>query len=320
MTVVISSSRLWNDGFTPANNTTRFREFISSWTGMLSQSGWVNTNASGSVDPTTVNAPASSNTYPGYQVWRFDDNLHHNGYPVYVKVEYGVETEYRNPSIVVSSGFWHNGSGSICPGGLGIGCTPRIGSAIRGFGLINNAIQYTHKLCCISGSDLVAFVADSTTGSFTATVMFSVERIKDTNGNSTTNGVVVQTTSRGGTDASPNDNFRQTYFEYGPNSASQTPPTETIPNYIIAGASGIYNNDLTIGMLIPVLSASFGYPSRMAGFVQSGVLTPGTTHQLTLFNTSSTYYVSDNLSAQTAAIHGRSASATNSYRYIIRYE
>lgn len=311
MTIVISSSRVWTS-LTAGTNTPMFREFISTWTGMFSASGWIDTNASGSVDPTTIDAPSATNTHPAYQVWRFDDDLHHNGYPVYVKIEYGVESTIRTPSIMVSSGFWHNGSGSICPSALGVGCTPRIQATIDASGF-NNTVQYTHRMCCISGSDLVALIADPAIDQSTRTSMFAVERIKDAGGNSTAEGVVVQTTLLGGSVG-----FRQTYFEYGPNSASQTPPTETIPNYILARASGVYNNDLTVGLLIPMLSASFGYPSRMAGFVQTASLAQGITHQLTLFNTSSTYYVSPSPSAEFADVHGRPLAT--GFRYIVRHE
>ena len=319
MTVVVSSSRLFKNNTANAN-TPAFREFISTWTGMFLEGGWVNTNASGSINPLTVSASNTATSYQGYQVWRFDDYLHHNGYPVYVKVEYGNSGDVDNPSVGISSGFWHNGSGSICPGGGEIGCSPRIATVIDGFGLVTGTdLQFTHKLCCISGSDMVALIGDTTTASFVATVMFSVERTKDTNGNTTTDGVVLCTTGRPSSTATAGT-YSQTYFDYGPNSASQTPPIETIPNYLVAAASGIYNNDLTVGLLIPMLTSSFGYPSRMVGFVPSFTLTPGSTHQLTLFNTSSTYYVSTNTSAATTGMHGRSTTTTLNYRYIIRHE
>ena len=319
MTVVVSSSRIWKNN-SAAANTPSFREFISTWTGMFSQGGWVNTNASGSVDPLTVSASNAATAYPAYQVWRFDDYLHHSGYPVYVKIEYGNSADVDNSSVGISSGFWHNGSGSICPGGGEIGCSPRIATVIDGFSLVTGTdLQFTHKLCCISGSDMVALIGDTTTASFVATVMFSVERTKDTNGNPTTDGVVVCTTGRPSATGTTGT-YSQTYFTYGPNSASQTPQIETIPNYLVAQSSGIYNNDLTVGLLIPMLTSSFGYPSRMAGFVPSFTLTPGTTHELMLFNTASTYYVSTNTSPTQTTMHGRNASATNSYRYIIRHE
>lgn len=315
MTVITSSSRLtytWDSA--AANHTRNWREFVTVFTGMLSQSGWVNTNASGSIDPPNAVAPGY-NGNSGYQVWRFNDDLHNAGYPVFIKVEYvgglfHVQFNAIYTNVVLSVGFNHNGSGSLSPT-VGIGSTPRL-TIFQSASPGDPELYFTHKICCISGSDLVGIIADNLTA---AACPFYVERIKDKNGNSTTQGVIL-----GGYERYSNV-YRETALFYGPNSGSQIPQIETLPRYLIATRTGANENNLTLGFLVPMLSASSGYPSRMLGYVYGSALTQNTTHTFPLFGTQSTYFVSSNTFANDTTVRQRaSANETGQFRYFIRHE
>lgn len=313
MATIVSSSRIpWSDP--GSGNTPAFREFVGVLTEMFSASGWINTNAVGSINPSTVDSP-NYNTIAGYQVWRFNDTLHNSGYPVYVKTEYAAGTQpywwggVANTILYITVGFQHDGSGSIATGNVvGVGSTPRIGVLNAGG---ENSVYYSHRMCGISGGDLVGIVADTYSD---VACTFHVERTKDINGNATTEGVVVS-----GIDKYYNA-YRQSYLLYGPDSGSQTPPLETAPTYILAARSGVYDNNLTIGFHIPLLSSSFGYPSRMLGYINGNTLANGVTHLIPLYNTSSLYYVSSNTYANNTSVRGRNGSETGTFRYIIRYE
>lgn len=273
MTVIVTQSRLASSG----NQHDIFREFVSAFTNMFTQSGWVNTEASGTINPTTVSASNVTNAVMGYQVWRFNDTLHNSGFPVYVKMEWGSPTSAAYSGFWLSAGFWHNGSGSICPSGVnGIGCTPRIALFSAGSG---NTL-YTHRVCCISGSDLVGLVNENS-------APFVVERTKDMNGQSTNEGIVVHIANG----LTNNWYYNSTHLLYSYNTASYTPPTETVSNYILSTGHAVANNNLTLGFLIPVVSSSFGYPSRMVGIITANSLTINASHTLNLFGTQSVYYV-----------------------------
>lgn len=309
MTTFVTQSRiLWSS--TPSNNTDQFREFINAMTYLFSASGWINTNAVGSIDSVTVGPPGGLGVISGYQVWAFNDQLHYSGYPVYVKVEYGSGDSTGRNTLYVSIGFQHNGSGSIATGDvIGVGSTQRI--VISNVGGAGSTATYTHRMCCISGSDLVTIIADDYANAGCPLV---VERTKDVNGNATTEGVFIigynQTAGQ----------YRESFLWYGPNSASQTPPLETAPTYILAARSGVYQNNLTVGFLLPMLSSSFGYPSRMLGYINGNTLANGVTHLIPTYGTSSLYYVSPNTFANTIGVRGRNASEGGTFRYIIRYE
>lgn len=318
MTLVVTQS-LVNWSSTIANNTTNFREFVTRMTDVFALAGWVNTNASGSINPATVNA-VGNNTIAGYQVWRFNDTLHNNGYPVFIKVEYGSAAgsafaiNYQ-AGLWLSAGFRHDGTASISVTGVdGVGSTPRsTGVLILG----DQTVRRTIRFCCISGSDAAAIIGEETGN---GAVAFSVERTKDANGNSTNEGVVVSYMNNAWIEGS-----RSSHMLYSYNTSSFTPVVETSPNYILSNGHGMYNTDITVGMLIPIISSSYGYPSRMLGLVNGSSFVQNTTHIMTLFGTSSTYWVSSNTAPNATAaagggIRGGRVDTSGNFRFIMRYE
>jgi hypothetical protein len=159
---------------------------------MFTQSGWINTFASGTVNPDTVTYPSYGVANSVYQVWRFNDDLHNNGgKPVFIKVGYGPHSTFfgfSSMAMYFTVGFGHNGSGSLLTGS-----TPTLLAVSDNGG--GGTSLFTHRMCCISGSDLVGVVRDAFTDSITnvnnVMGIFLVERTKDKNGNSTGDGVVL---------------------------------------------------------------------------------------------------------------------------------
>jgi hypothetical protein len=285
----------------------------------FSASGWINTEASGSINTASVSASAAG-AVAGYQVWRFNDDLHNTGgKPVFVKVEYGspYSPSAGRPGIWLSVGFTHNNSGSILSvNNTNTGVTPRL-ATITGAGAVST--RYTHRLCCISGSDMIGIIRE-TVGDIPG--IFLVERTKDKNGNSTGDGIILSVSGY------RNDanvvQYLQTYLPYQL-SSSFRPATENILNYISSNTQTSFDNKVPVSMILPMLNSNFGYPSKMLGIVRSGVLTQDNTYTIITAESSSIYFVSANNAflnqasdATYTRIRGR-IDATN-FRWVIRSE
>ena len=152
-------------------------------------------------------------------------------------------------------------------------------------------------------------------GANRTTGVVSLERTKDINGQSTNEGIVVNILNG----LTSNNGFTNTSHLLYSYNTSYVVPTEDVANYILSNGHVVANNNLTIGFLIPVISSSFGYPSRMLGIVQSSSLASGISHTLNLFGTQSVYYVSTATSINTTVTRNRRDTAAT-YRWIMRYE
>jgi hypothetical protein len=295
-------------------NTDSFRTMVRAIKYLFSASGMINTNASGSADANTISSSVANGT-TGYDVYRFNDELHNSGgKPVFVKVEYGTPVNQYWGGFFITVGFFHDGSGSISPTNtVGAGSTPRIAV---GAGQGDNVTWYNSRMCSISGSELVGYLQETNTAgaTYNGGGIFSVERTKDINGNVTGDGVLVRGTISGGQGNSYT--YRESYLWYGPNSQSQVPPTETYYMSLHSSYTAVHNNTMTIGLLIPMLTGSYGYPSRMLGIVNNSSLQVGVTHNITLFNTQSVYYVVNTNTAERMNGTGTAQSA----KWLMRYE
>lgn len=78
--------------------------------------GLVNTNASGTIDWTSVSAASGSAASYGFDVFSFNDTLQATA-PVFIKLEYRnravAPPNAQNPAILLTIGTTHNGSGTI---------------------------------------------------------------------------------------------------------------------------------------------------------------------------------------------------------------
>lgn len=309
MTVIVTSSLLapWNFGSPPSIFTQSFGNFVQIIGNSFSQAGWVNTQASGSITdpytlPTYLLGNAGTNVRSlGYQVFRMDDELHSQGYPVYIRMDYGNSANaFGMYNIAVTVGFTHDGSGSV--GGYTM---PYLGSRTSivnaGFNNTANSEMYIayggrspsgslwdHRTCIISGGDMAFILANNAAGFTLGGSGFGfVERTKDVNGTSTNEGVFVGTYN--GNDGI----FRQSYLEYNKQNAGQAPIPETFVNYVHSNNAQSRNaNFVTFGPVIPMISYGPHNPLRMAGFVKTSDFIGDGTYNLNVYNTSSVYFVS----------------------------
>jgi hypothetical protein len=310
MTLIVTSSLLCTN--VAAANTASFRDFVSRVTDMFELGGWVNTNCFNTINTASVQPPSGSGSIMGLQVWRFNDWWHNSGSaPVFVRVEYGNTTNdgtARSCGIFLSAGFTHDNSGNVGPAD-GIDRTVRQSGLAYTANTAASGTFYTHRTCIISGGDASIILYNDL-----ATVMSPafIERTKDVNGNPTNEGIILGTYNVGAVGA------RQQSLLYS-QSAGQPPVIETYWNHIASGRNGsAYATNLAISMVIPMLKYGYGYPSRMMGFIRADDLPNNTLHTISMFGTSSTYFVSSNTSVNTSTVTGRNS--VGAYRLIARNE
>lgn len=156
-----------------------FRIWGSGFAAQLLASGLVQTSDTGQINWTTVTAPAGTATFPGYEIWRFNDALQSTA-PVFVKFEYGSgSSSANNPAIRFQFGSGSNGSGTL----TGSTSTVATTMATANAGTVTNWWSGgTARFCCVIGT---------TGGSLNAPLTFGMERSKDANGNDTTEAVLL---------------------------------------------------------------------------------------------------------------------------------
>lgn len=325
MTLVVTSSLL-NPNGTPGPQSASFANFVKIVRDSIVQAGWVDTEASGSIDTGSVIPPRGNganqfiieNPYTspprgGFHVFRMNDDLHNQGYPVYIRFDYGTLHHGGVFNIQITLGFTHDGSGSV--GGLIRGLNNTFDSTISTEGgfAVSGAL-YDHRFCIISGGDMGMLLANNLAGN--AGFAF-VERTKDINGNNTNEGVIVGAMTTNWTDAT-----RQSYLLYSQQSVGQQPIPETFFNVIYSQNTVAKDDDtLPIFPIIPMVSYGPHNPLRMFGFVKSGDLIQNALHPIVMYNTSSIYFVSANTSFSEAHLVGNvghSGASTN--RLIMRSE
>lgn len=308
---------MWTYGATSALSTQSYRSMIHVIGHSLVGAGWVDTMAFGSVDTSSVNPPPNTGVRSnGYQVFRMNDALHNAGYPVFIRLDYGNNGYFGevNPHVAITVGLTHNGSGSVggSDAGLGFNNTGNT-SGLLAFRNPVSGTLYEHRFCIISGGDMGMILANNKSD---AAAFAFIERTKDANGNPTTDGVVVGTY---GGDAQFRS-YRQSYLMFGQINTGQAPQPETFQNYVHSGqAQSVANNDLSVGMFIPMLSYGPGNPLRMMGFTKTSDLAGNTSHTLNVYNTASSYFASSNTAFGAADLSTNSGVTTNT-RLIMRSE
>lgn len=95
-----------------ANNTGSFRAWVSASEDAFNRFGWINTNASGTINWQTVNPPNGAAQTRGYSVWQFNDSFQSTA-PVFIKIEYGSSDNANRFRYGISVGQYHNGSGTL---------------------------------------------------------------------------------------------------------------------------------------------------------------------------------------------------------------
>lgn len=94
------------------NDTESLRRNIIEYQELLAGCGLVKLDIAGSIDPATVNYPASGNTAAGFEVWRFNDTLQAVA-PIFLKFEYGRGSNGGAFAIWLTVGHRVNDAGGI---------------------------------------------------------------------------------------------------------------------------------------------------------------------------------------------------------------
>jgi hypothetical protein len=74
--------------------------------------GMVQTADTGQIALATVLRPTVVNTYAGYEILRFNDALQAQT-PIFLKIEYGVDSQVDRPSLAITMGQGSNGAGTL---------------------------------------------------------------------------------------------------------------------------------------------------------------------------------------------------------------
>jgi hypothetical protein len=159
---------------------------------------WENPGDAGQIDPLTVLKPAAANTSQGYIIRRTNDGL----VDMYVKVEFGSHAGSAPiPGIWLTFGTGSNGAGVI----TGAAATPRTQYA-PGVAIYGGAPDVDGNYRCAAGWDTnrVWFAMGLGSADAQASLVASIERVHDNNGDDTATGLAVSVWHAGA--------FTQTHF------------------------------------------------------------------------------------------------------------
>ena len=183
-------------GYTLIANTTAnvstnatFRTWGSAISAVFANSGWVQTGDPGQVNWATATAPAATNTAAGFEIWRMNDALQSVA-PVYLYIGYGAGTNITFPALLLQIG-----SGSANTSLPSVGPITGLAAFQTGPVLIDTGAAYTNNTLLsyfCGGTDrmVMALHVRGTGAALNYGLLWAIERIPDSNGNPTTDGVL----------------------------------------------------------------------------------------------------------------------------------
>ncbi len=160
--------------WTNATNDDNFRAWGSYISSRFAAVGLIQTSDTGQVNWTTAANPGATNTYPHYEVWRFNDALQATA-PVFFKIFYGEGSGTDTPAIGISFGTGSDGSGNLT------GTTSTLMRTTSAAGAGSTTV--------VGSGSTNRFSFNNNTGS-SAGMLFGFERTKDSVGNDTSEGIV----------------------------------------------------------------------------------------------------------------------------------
>lgn len=139
--------------------------------------GFTKTADTGQIDWATVTAPASANTYAGYEIRAFSDDLQATN-PIVVKIEYGCGTSTSYCAMRITVGRGSDGAGNL------------VGESTGSFVVTKGSTGASLQPCIVSGAtDRIEAALFVDSASYN--LVFWIERIKDDTGANTDTGVDV---------------------------------------------------------------------------------------------------------------------------------
>lgn len=270
---------------------------------LTTTSGWVDTAATGEVNLATMTAPGANNTYAGFKVYRMADSLQAT-YPCYLKVEYGRGNGVNYPSVRLSVGAVHDGSGNLTG-------TQAINAEVCG----GNTSSASALNCFASGGTgrfMVAMFADNAGAMYS--FAFGVERTKDATGADDGTGLVFY-------HAGHQNNTMRARLQVIP-PAGGLPPTETrwMMPFSRTGASAIYDSKVGLGLLIPFAGQALR-PVLGCGYLNpTDAPAYASTISSTVYGTATTYLALGTASAFNQLLEPADGGPANIGRLLMRYE
>lgn len=229
-----------------------FRAYVQAVTEMIAGVGLVNTNATGSIDPTTTTNPTAFGQVRGYQVWRFDDALQATA-PVFVKLEYGgvaVQSTLYGYGIWATIGTAHDGAGNLTGSQVAARTVLAFQSGVTATAYPSFASGANNRLVLVLASNQNQYLG-----------LLTVERAHDSTGADTSAAISVAT-------ASYNNNAPQWTQQYVPCSSTGAPTAETqICCALSRNNPTAFGGRVGVGVMLP-LWGSIDNPSRLLACYQ----------------------------------------------------
>lgn len=168
----------WSNSMAHTDDAT-FRAWGSQISSYLATVGFVQTADTGQINWTTATRPAT-NTYAGYEIWRFDDSLQGTA-PIFFKLEYGTAASAAVPLMRMTVGTETDGAGTLS------GVT----ASARAIGPSASIVagSFNCYACHTEGVGFLIFRADE--GAGWARFFFAIARTWDSAGAITNHGAVV---------------------------------------------------------------------------------------------------------------------------------
>lgn len=95
------------------SNDADFRSWGSGIAAQLAAVGMVQTADTGQINWGSATRPAAG-AYAGYEIWRFNDEIHLTAAPVYLRIQYGTTSGAQDrPALRVQTGVSTNGAGTL---------------------------------------------------------------------------------------------------------------------------------------------------------------------------------------------------------------
>lgn len=249
-----------------------FCTFIDSL--LVTTGGWVKVTQTGEANPATILHPTVANTKQGFRVYRMNDALQSTR-AVFIRVDYGSGNSAAIPGIWLTIGTGADGAGGITgPGGAPALPAKQYAGNTSSTGAVSTwASADTNRFCA------VFFAASTNVGWFA----IGVERTKDSNGQDTTDGLIVM----GNGAATAGGVMDQSQIVDLVN-VSQ-PPADSGLNYVLARQNpSTFSSNIGVSLIIPFKGAA-QQPGMNFAIVRTSDFSTGAQFNLTVYGSVRTY-------------------------------
>lgn len=166
-----------------------FRDFCSGISTGLQAAGLTQTSDTGQINLSTVLKPSASNTTSGYQIYRFSDALQSTT-PVFIRVEYASAASAGSCSLNIQVGTGTNGAGTLTGQTSTNAVTKNLGNTVA-------------SNFYFSGDGSRIAMAGGISASSNNNILFCVERLRNSSGANTADGIYVLAGSAQGGGSNP---------------------------------------------------------------------------------------------------------------------